>query len=96
MSRRFLGKRTVAAPDASARVAPVLLRKISSPQDLRSMSNADLEELAREIRSEICRLSETRSIHFASNLGVVELTIALHYCFDFHRSRAGIRRYFRT
>ena len=83
MSRRFLGKRTVAAPDASARVAPVLLRKISSPQDLRSMSNADLEELAREIRSEICRLSETRSIHFASNLGVVELTIALHYCFDF-------------
>ena len=83
MSRRFSRKRNVAVPDASARVAPVLLSKVKSPQDLRSMTLEDLEELAREIRSEICRLSETRSVHFASNLGVVELTIALHYCFDF-------------
>ena len=83
MSRRPLSPQNAAPSDGIARVVPVLLRNIKSPQDLKSMTQSDLEELAREIRSEICRLSETRSIHFASNLGVVELTIALHYCFDF-------------
>ncbi len=73
--------------DSYAHVEPVLLRSLKSPKDLRNMSVADLEELAREIRSKICELSEKRSIHLGSNLGVVELTIALHYCFDFSWDR---------
>lgn len=68
-------------------VAPTLLGRLQSPLDLRSATIAELEELAREIRSEICKLSEKRGIHFGSNLGVVELTIALHYSFDFSWDR---------
>ena len=60
-----------------------ILQSITSPTDLKSLSIEQLGELAREIRSVICKLSELRSIHLASNLGGVELTIALHYVFDF-------------
>ncbi len=64
-----------------------ILQSITSPTDLKSLSIEQLGELAREIRSVICKLSELRSIHLASNLGVVELTIALHYVFDFSWDR---------
>ena len=39
------------------------------------------------MREAICRLAATRTAHFASNLGVVELTLALHTTFDFSRDR---------
>src|SRR5688572_6362839 len=64
-----------------------LLSKIESAQDLQTMPLADLETLATEIREVLCNLVATRSAHFASNLGVVELCLALHSVFDFRRDR---------
>ncbi|MCA9221175.1 MAG: 1-deoxy-D-xylulose-5-phosphate synthase, partial [Planctomycetales bacterium] len=64
-----------------------LLSKIESAETLRGMSVAELNELASEIREVLCNLLSTRSAHFASNLGVVELTLALHSVFDFRRDR---------
>lgn len=61
---------------------PRLLSTIHSPDDLKKISRADLPELAQEIRDVlISRLSVTGG-HLGPNLGVVELTIALHYVFD--------------
>lgn len=60
----------------------MLLEKIHSPSDLKKCSVEELPILAKEIRSFLIKsLSETGG-HLASNLGVVELTIALHYLFD--------------
>jgi len=64
-----------------------LLSTIRSPQDLRGLSPKQLDQLATEIREALCRLVATRTAHFASNLGVVELTLALHTTFDFSRDR---------
>jgi 1-deoxy-D-xylulose-5-phosphate synthase len=64
-----------------------LLPRIRSPQDLRGLSHKDLQRLAAEMREALCRLAATRTAHFASNLGVVELAIALHTTFDFSRDR---------
>ena len=49
--------------------------------------SSNLTQLAAEMREAICRLAGTRTAHFASNLGVVELTLALHTTFDFSRDR---------
>lgn len=51
------------------------------------MSLEELEQLAAEIREAILAVVETRPAHFASNLGVVELTLALHSVFDFSYDR---------
>ncbi|MFZ5829170.1 MAG: 1-deoxy-D-xylulose-5-phosphate synthase [Planctomycetota bacterium] len=64
-----------------------LLSTIRAPHDLKALSAAQLTQLASEIREALCRLAATRTAHFASNLGVVELTIALHTTFDFSRDR---------
>jgi 1-deoxy-D-xylulose-5-phosphate synthase len=64
-----------------------ILNRIKSPQDLQSLSLEELQELAGEIRETMCQLLGTRSAHFASNLGVVELTLALHTVFDFSWDR---------
>ncbi|EAQ81288.1 1-deoxy-D-xylulose-5-phosphate synthase [Blastopirellula marina] len=64
-----------------------ILSKIESPADLSNLSNEQLEQLAAEIRDVLCSLVATRTAHFASNLGVVELSIALHRTFDFSRDR---------
>jgi len=64
-----------------------LLLTIRSPQDLKGLSLRNLERLATEMREALCRLAATRTAHFASNLGVVELTLALHTSFDFSRDR---------
>ncbi len=64
-----------------------LLSKVESPRDLQAFSNAELDELAREMREVLCNLVSTRTAHFASNLGVVELCLALHTTFDFSRDR---------
>src|SRR5882672_12735706 len=58
-----------------------------SPAVLKSMSVADLGELASEIRHAICDQVAKSGGHLAPNLGVVELTLALHYVFDFGRDR---------
>lgn len=64
-----------------------ILSTIRSPEDLTALSLAELERLAGEMREALCRLLGTRSAHFASNLGVIELTLALHTTFDFLRDR---------
>jgi len=64
-----------------------LLAKIHSPEDLQQLAPAELSALAAEIREALCRLVATRTAHFASNLGVVELTLALHSSFDFRHDR---------
>jgi 1-deoxy-D-xylulose-5-phosphate synthase len=64
-----------------------LLPSIQSPQDLRELSLPQLEKLADEMREVLCNLVSCRSAHFASNLGVVELCLALHQTFDFQHDR---------
>ncbi len=63
------------------------LPAITEPADLQKLSLPQLEQLAGEIREVLCNLIACRSAHFASNLGVVELAIALHTTFDFRRDR---------
>jgi 1-deoxy-D-xylulose-5-phosphate synthase len=58
------------------------LEHINSPADLKKLSRAELEELAGEIRGTIVTTVSKNGGHLASSLGVVELTIALHYVFD--------------
>src|SRR5580765_2762578 len=60
-----------------------LLSQIHKPADLRALSMEQLEELAREMRARIFDAVSCNGGHLASNLGVVELTIALHYVYDF-------------
>src|SRR5262245_39397160 len=64
-----------------------LLPKITSPKDLHALTDAQLLELAQEMRDELVRVLSIRPAHFASNLGVVELCLALHLTFDFSRDR---------
>ncbi len=60
----------------------MLLEQIKKPSDIRQMSLAQLEELAVEIRRFIIDIVATKEGHLGASLGVVELTIALHYVFD--------------
>jgi len=64
-----------------------LLKKIHSPQDLRKLSRAERYQLAEEIKEEIIHTVSITGGHLASSLGVVELTIALHYVFDSPRDK---------
>jgi 1-deoxy-D-xylulose-5-phosphate synthase len=64
-----------------------LLDRINSPHQLRRMSDAQLTQLASELRKRIIDVVSLRGGHLASNLGMAELTIAMHYVFDFSRDR---------
>src|ERR1044071_5280815 len=64
-----------------------LLPQIKSPRDLQTLTDEQLQSLTHEIRDELIRVLTTRPAHFASNLGVVELTLALHLTFDFSKDR---------
>src|SRR5262245_32321534 len=64
-----------------------LLSRIASPKDLHALSDTQLAQLAQEMRDELVRVLSIRPAHFASNLGVVELCLALHLTFDFRRDR---------
>ena len=66
---------------------PTLLPSILSPRDLQRLSIDELEQLAVEMRKALCEVAASRTAHFASNLGVVELCLALHRVFDFSRDR---------
>ncbi len=56
--------------------------KISTPGDLKSLSIDELEKLAQEVRLRIIEVLSSTGGHLASNLGAVELSLALHYVFD--------------
>src|SRR5579871_5953322 len=64
-----------------------LLPQINAPADLHKLNDAQLLDLAQEMRDEMVRVLSIRPAHFASNLGVVELCLALHLAFDFSRDR---------
>jgi 1-deoxy-D-xylulose-5-phosphate synthase len=64
-----------------------LLSQIAGPADLHKLSDEQLQALTGEIREELIRVLTTRPAHFASNLGVVELCLALHLTFDFAKDR---------
>ena len=59
-----------------------MLENIKSPQDLKDLSIEELKELAEEIREKIVQTVSTNGGHLASNLGTVDLAIALHYVFN--------------
>lgn len=59
-----------------------LLEKIDNPQDLKQLSISELPELAQELRDFIIDVVSAKEGHLGASLGVVELTIALHYVFD--------------
>ena len=59
-----------------------LLDNISNPQDLRKLNSSQLPQLAKELRAFIIDIVATKEGHLGASLGVVELTIALHYLFD--------------
>ncbi|PIE98479.1 MAG: 1-deoxy-D-xylulose-5-phosphate synthase [Treponema sp.] len=59
-----------------------LLERIQSPDDLKSLTNAEVKMLASEIRLKILNTVANNGGHLASNLGVVELTLALHRVFS--------------
>lgn len=64
-----------------------LLDRISSPRDLRDLSEDELTTLASEIRDLLIRTVATNTGHLGPNLGVVELTLAIHRVFDSPRDR---------
>ncbi|MFT5528288.1 MAG: 1-deoxy-D-xylulose-5-phosphate synthase [Pirellulaceae bacterium] len=64
-----------------------ILSSLESAESLRGMTVAELNELGHEVRDVLCSLLSERSAHFASNLGVVELCLALHSTYDFRRDR---------
>jgi len=63
------------------------LADIASPDDLKDLTTEELVDLAEEIRTLIAETVSRRGGHLASNLGVIELTLALHAVFDFRRDR---------
>ncbi len=63
------------------------LPRIESPADLKRLPVSALPEVAAEIREAICQTVSRTGGHLAPNLGVVELSIALHYVFDFGHDR---------
>src|SRR4051795_2979513 len=64
-------------------VSMPILEQIKTPADLRKFSFDELTLLAREMREHIFAAVSKNGGHLASNLGVVELSIALHYVYDF-------------
>jgi len=64
-----------------------LLPTIAGPADLKKLSVEQLPQLAAEVRQAICEQVAKSGGHLAPNLGVVDLTIAMHYVFDFGHDR---------
>ena len=59
-----------------------LLSRVDSPADLRHLSRTELKQLATELRSYLLESVARTGGHLSSNLGTVELTIALHHVFN--------------
>jgi len=64
-----------------------LLARIGSPADLRGLNEAELQQVVDELRAYLIKTVSGVGGHFAAGLGVVELTVALHYVFDTPRDR---------
>jgi 1-deoxy-D-xylulose-5-phosphate synthase len=64
-----------------------LLSGINSPSDIKSLSAAQLQDVGEELREYIISVVSKNGGHLAPSLGAVELTLALHYCFDSPRDK---------
>ncbi|MGF1483143.1 MAG: 1-deoxy-D-xylulose-5-phosphate synthase [Opitutales bacterium] len=64
-----------------------ILKQIAKPEDLRDLSAEQLSQLAQEIRSRLIEVTARNGGHIGPNLGVVELTLALHRVFDTPKDR---------
>jgi 1-deoxy-D-xylulose-5-phosphate synthase len=71
-------------------VSTPLLDSIQTPHDLRRLADADLRQLADELRLETIDAVSVTGGHLGAGLGVVELTVALHHVFDTPRDRSGM------
>lgn len=69
------------------RTTTPILDKVNTPEDLRALPEADLARLAAELRQETINAVSMTGGHLGAGLGVVELTVALHYLFDTPRDR---------
>ncbi|MFD2113198.1 1-deoxy-D-xylulose-5-phosphate synthase [Thiorhodococcus fuscus] len=78
--------RTLSDPGVASHRHP-LLDSIDSPLDLRALSESQLPEVASELRSFLVECVSQTGGHLAAGLGVVELTLGLHYVFDTPRDR---------
>ena len=65
----------------------MILDKINGPDDVKKLNETELRELAEEIRSFLIEKISHTGGHLASNLGVVELTIALYLAFDLPKDK---------
>ena len=65
----------------------MFIEKINSPRDIKNIKQENLPELASEIRNVIVDTISKTGGHIASSLGVVDLTVALHYCFDIEQDK---------
>ncbi|MFN2420151.1 MAG: 1-deoxy-D-xylulose-5-phosphate synthase [Gemmatimonadota bacterium] len=64
-----------------------LLDRVSDPRDLKSLTREELFQLAEEVRQRVLEVVARRGGHLGAPLGVVELTVALHYVFDSPRDK---------
>ena len=64
-----------------------LLDRSPTPEALRRLSRTELPRVAAELRAEVISAAAETGGHFGGGLGVVELTVALHYVFDTPRDR---------
>lgn len=60
----------------------MLIEKINSPADVKKLSAKELTALAEELRGRLIDVISKNGGHLSSNLGVVELTVSLHFVFD--------------
>ncbi len=67
-----------------------LLDTINTPDDLKKIAPGQLNEVSRELREELIDAVSVTGGHFGAGLGVVELTVALHYVFDTPRGQADL------
>ena len=63
-------------------MTPLILPQIESPHGIKGLTQQELLQLASEIRQRIIDVLSVNGGHLASNLGSVELTLALHYVFN--------------
>ncbi len=67
--------------------SPSVLKGIRSPSDVKALKEHDLPQLAQEVRNELINVLSQTGGHLGPNLGVVELTIALHRVFETPRDK---------
>ena len=68
--------------DSEKYVLGEFLKKINTPDDLRKFEKKQLAQISNELRQYIIDVVSKKGGHFGASLGVVELTVALHYCFN--------------